>query len=136
MQWATMYNYVINNTNHGLKFPTAEKWGIKIIEITWQFVLNCWNIRNNVEHDTEGDPVRMKKYKLSKKVIWHRDQLKEHKIDIYKDMHTDKLLNMPMANLQIIERQLESMYKTKQKAEQKKKKLTKTSNTVETGMPL
>jgi hypothetical protein len=30
IQWATMYNHIIQNTNHGLKHPTAEKWGKKV----------------------------------------------------------------------------------------------------------
>jgi hypothetical protein len=136
IQWATMYNHVINNTHHGLKHPTSEKWGGKIIEITWQFVLNCWTIRNGIEHDSEGDLERMKKQKLSEKLIWHRNKLKEHGIAIYTDMHTNKLLNMPMANLQIMERQLESMYKTKQKELKEKEKITKTNNEIESGMPL
>jgi RNase H len=137
IQWATMYNFVINNTDHGLKFPTAEKWGSKILEIIWQFVLNCWTIRNNIEHDSDGDPERMKKLKLGEKLIWHKDKLKtEHKIEIYTDMHIDKLLNMPMANLQIMERQLESLYKTKQIEKHKKIRKTQESNNVEHGMPL
>jgi hypothetical protein len=40
---------------------------------------------------------------------------------MYKDMTTDKLLNLPMWNLQIMERQLESIYKSKQKEMHKKK---------------
>jgi hypothetical protein len=27
IQWANKYNQVINNKNHGLQHPTAEKWG-------------------------------------------------------------------------------------------------------------
>jgi hypothetical protein len=41
----------------------SQKWGEKIIEITWKFVLNCWNIRNGMEHNSDGDPIGMKKGK-------------------------------------------------------------------------
>jgi hypothetical protein len=49
-KWTFVYNYILETTDHGLKHPTAEKWGEKIFEITWQFVLNCWNIRNGIKH--------------------------------------------------------------------------------------
>jgi hypothetical protein len=41
IKWATMYYHIITATNHGLKHPTAEKWGAKILELSWQFFLNC-----------------------------------------------------------------------------------------------
>jgi hypothetical protein len=72
-------------------------------------MLNCWTIRNNIEHDSDGDLERMKKLKIGEKILWHQGQLKnEHKVEIYKDMTTDKVLNLTKSNLQIWERQLKS----------------------------
>jgi hypothetical protein len=115
MHWAYMYNYILENTDHGLKHQTAEKWGEKIIEITWQFVLNCWNIRNGIEHDSDGDPIGMKKVKLCEKIIWQRDQLASYDIVLYKDSDYDTLVRLPIANLQMIERQMENLYKNRPK---------------------
>jgi hypothetical protein len=40
-----------------------------------------------------------------KKCIRQRNQLKDHQINIYIDIHTNKF-NLPIANLQILDRQL------------------------------
>jgi hypothetical protein len=93
-------------------------------------------IRNGLEHDSDGDPERMKKYKLGTKIMWLQKQLHEMKIEIYTDVNIDKLMNLPMANIQIMERQLESMYNT-QKSEIKQKVRTIPKNVnIELGMPL
>jgi hypothetical protein len=79
----------------------------------------------------------MKKSKLGEKIMWHQVQLKnQHKVEMYTDMTMDKLLNLPMSNLQIMERQLESIYKSKQKELHKKNNKTQKSNNIEIGMPL
>jgi hypothetical protein len=100
-------------------------------------MLNCWTIRNNIEHDSDGDPERMKKYKIGEMIMWHQVQLKnEHKVEMFTDMTTDKLLNLPMSNLQIMERQLESIYKLKQNELNKKKQKTQKGSNIEIEMPL
>jgi hypothetical protein len=33
-----------------------EKWGKDVITLTWEFVLDCWNIRKESEHCAQEDP--------------------------------------------------------------------------------
>jgi hypothetical protein len=55
----------------------------------------------------------MKKVKLGDKIILQRDQLKLYDdIVLYTDITPEKILQLPLANLQMIDRQLENLYKT------------------------
>jgi hypothetical protein len=78
----------------------------------------------------------MKKYKLGENIMWLQKQLHAMDIAIYTHVNIDKLMNLPMANLQLMERQLESMY-NKQKSEIKQKvRNIQMNDEIELGMSL
>jgi hypothetical protein len=70
INWGTLQNYDIKTKDTGIRFDTAKKWAMELILLSWEFAHDCWLIRNNKEHDMDGDPETRKKVKLieSKKV--------------------------------------------------------------------
>jgi hypothetical protein len=102
-QWGALYNYDIINkhpeTTHKL---TAERWGKKIIVLAMQYALDAWQIRNDIEHDTEGDPNKTKKIKLIEKIVWSIDQIGNAVKHPYAELEYDELIEMPTQNLQMM----------------------------------
>jgi hypothetical protein len=70
-QWGALYNYEIQ-TKHSVDAHklTAERWGKQIIVLAMQYVLDAWQIRNDIEHDNAGDPTKTKKIKFVEKIVW------------------------------------------------------------------
>jgi hypothetical protein len=58
MSWGTLYNYDLQTKNHGMRNQTADKWSKQIVNMNWDFVLEAWTIRNDSEHNTEGDQIK------------------------------------------------------------------------------
>jgi hypothetical protein len=47
-EWSKVYRNDLDSMDAGLFKPTTNKWGAKIVEITYDFVLMCWGIRNDL----------------------------------------------------------------------------------------
>jgi hypothetical protein len=41
--------------------PSAKRWGKTIINITFQFIMDCWYARNECNHAVKSDPVEKAK---------------------------------------------------------------------------
>jgi hypothetical protein len=68
-----------------------------------QFTLDMWEMRNDVEHDTEGEPIKEKKRKIIDKILWGIDQIGEAIQHPYEDSTYEELIELPLQNLQIID---------------------------------
>jgi hypothetical protein len=63
--WGEMYNHDIKqitliSTQTRGKF-SADKWGITILNITWQYIIESWLIRNNIEHKSTKNKINRQK---------------------------------------------------------------------------
>jgi hypothetical protein len=65
-----MFKFDFENTRVLKSGLSAEKWGKKIVIKTWQFVLECWFTRNEIEHDNGNNPILRAKEKLVEHIIW------------------------------------------------------------------
>jgi hypothetical protein len=70
-KWCTLYNDDKQYTILGdPKLPTSDIWARDIINITWNYVLNTWYCRNNVEHQKDLNNVSTVKERLIAKIEW------------------------------------------------------------------
>jgi hypothetical protein len=102
-QWAALYNYDIlqkySENSHKL---TAVRWGKQIIVLAMQFALDAWQIRNDIEHDLDGDPTTTKKKKIIEKIVWSIDQIGDAVKLPYAEMEYAELIALPAQNLQMM----------------------------------
>jgi hypothetical protein len=107
--WGELYNYDKDHSNIPLYNPSASKWGKSVIEETWKFILESWEIRNTIEHDSDGNPQLRLKEKLCRKIKWIEQQITQpHE---YEDISMDELLKLPEANLEIMVDQIAIIWK-------------------------
>jgi hypothetical protein len=77
-----------------------------------KFALDAWSVRNNKEYDdTEVDSKTTKKSKLVRKILWYSDRIGNETNNPYKNTTEESLSNLPMPNLEIMEQQIETIYK-------------------------
>jgi hypothetical protein len=81
--------------------------------IKWKFVLDCWNIRNDNEHDNEGDKIGRMKEKLSSEILWHIKSKANVIPTKYVNMSKMNLMELPIENLKIMVEQLKILKSTK-----------------------
>jgi hypothetical protein len=62
-----------------------------------------WDLRNEIEHDSSGDPRKEAKSKLIKKILWIVGHFSIESIHPYKDLTEQELIELPVTNLQMIE---------------------------------
>jgi hypothetical protein len=104
IQWAALYNHGIKTNHKNIAHKnTAERWGRKFLIVSMQFALDMWGIRNDIEHDTEGDPVKEKKRKLIEKILWGIKKIGKAINHPYEKSTFVELINLPLQNLQIID---------------------------------
>jgi hypothetical protein len=82
MEWGEIINTHIQIEN--ITDETAEKWGTKLININWKYILQMWNLRNE---DTIGKTLEEKTLKKKRKVL---NEL-QHIIDTNPDMPSHNL---------------------------------------------
>jgi ribonuclease HI len=111
--WGEMYNFEqqqLHKTNPTHRVTTAETWGTKLITLLWEFVLDMWFCRNDIEHNLNDTATEIKKRKLTEQIVWL-----DSKIDIaiphpYKNMTPAHLLTLPINNLSIMVDQITTIY--------------------------
>jgi hypothetical protein len=95
-----------------------------------QFALDMWGIRNNIEHDTDGDPVKEKKRKLIEKILWGIKKIGKAINHPYEKSTFVELINLPLQNLQIIDTYVNpKRWKWHIQEYNKRKKITEEENT-------
>jgi hypothetical protein len=79
-EWGTLHNHDIQSTDHGLFKPTAERWGTKVIGLMFEYVLDCWTIRNEKEYDkADEESETTTKKKLIRKLIWNKTKTRHER---------------------------------------------------------
>jgi hypothetical protein len=110
--WSLLYNYDLKYKKNEQKHMTVDKWGKDFILILWKFVYECWQARNDTEHDVNGDPTRAKKEKILSHIQWlveTSDLCKQHACY---QKEKNKLVELPLNNLLMMEHQLSNLAKT------------------------
>jgi hypothetical protein len=69
-KWAELYIQNLMLHEHPTRNASIERWGAKIIKLTFHYVLDAWQTRNDIEHGMDDDPIRTKKDKLIRKIMW------------------------------------------------------------------
>jgi hypothetical protein len=67
----------------------------------WEFTHDCWLIRNDKEHDKDGNPESRKKVKLIETI---QNKAKKWKYGIYgrNELDTNKLIKLPSKNITML----------------------------------
>ena len=74
--WQKVYQVDLENNDTGLYRPTTEKWGTKILELNFEFVLSCWQVRNDLEYDdNDKDSDTEKNYSNFHHCEWGHEQI-------------------------------------------------------------
>jgi hypothetical protein len=77
--WKNVYNYDISrnirNTFNHPRLTPANNFATKILVLTWEFVRDCWQFRNEDEHGTKADPIATQKMKLIRKFLWQKTKV-------------------------------------------------------------
>jgi hypothetical protein len=77
IKWGELYNHNIENDKQKITLKDAEQWGKKIILIIWKFVADMWRIRNEKEHNLDGNNKEIEKMKEGEQIKWIIKALKE-----------------------------------------------------------
>jgi ribonuclease HI len=107
--WGILYNNDLNNTNHGMRNETAEKWSRQIIEKTLDFVLSSWTIRNEQEHSTEGDQVQNQKDRLIAKIMWTKTKIINFPTSYLNNITEERIQDLPLGNLKMMDSQIQTL---------------------------
>jgi ribonuclease HI len=113
--WGEMYNYeqqqtINQNQNPNSRTLTAESWGAKIITLLWNFVLDIWFCRNDIEHNLNDAATEIHKRKLKEQILWLNSKINDSVNHPYKNVTEMSLLTLPVNNLLIMVDQLTTIY--------------------------
>ena len=111
-KWSELYNHDLEIKKNEQTRMTVDKWGKDLILIIWEFVYECWMIRNTVEHEANTDPIKAKKEKVILHIEWLVKNNKVCKQHSYYRMKRKKLNELPLNNLLMMEIQLNNLAKT------------------------
>jgi hypothetical protein len=113
IHWGELYNYDRSHQSEILKVQPGKKsktssttWGKTINIITWNFLIELWCTRNNIEHQTESDQIKRKKEKMIEKIMWLKSQIKAEKLKYYVHLKKENMINYPVNNLTMISENL------------------------------
>jgi hypothetical protein len=107
LSWATLYNHDIINDPLIPNHHDSEVWGKKVLQLAWEYVFNMWETRNDIEHNSNGDPSKEIKRKLILKIMWNIKNFSQESAHPYKSFEDTELMELPLANLQMIDVQAE-----------------------------
>jgi hypothetical protein len=94
-----------------IKFPSANRWGKEVIQLTLKFVLDYWNVRNCFEHSMESDSSGRQKEKLSEEILWLVNKNSDMVPNACKSFNQDNLLDLPGDSLQLMAEYLKNLQK-------------------------
>jgi hypothetical protein len=89
---------------------TAETWGSKLIDLTWNFVLDMWFARNECEHNLNNKSTEISKQKLVEQIVWLKEKINANIAHPYKDTDETLLMQLPTTNLNIMVEQIKDVY--------------------------
>jgi hypothetical protein len=104
-----MYVHDISTQNPLVKFPTVQRWGKEILQLTFQFLLDCWHTRKLSEHETNGDPLHREKEKITEEIQWLMNSLADKVPTAYLQLNQESLLKLSCENLLMMAEQLSKL---------------------------
>jgi ribonuclease HI len=109
--WGEMYNHQhTTETTSDTRKLVAESWGTKIITLFWDFVLEMWLARNEIEHNLDSKHVDIHKRKLVEHISWIKQKIDEKVVHPYKNTSDAELQALPTNNLKIMLDQIQNIY--------------------------
>jgi hypothetical protein len=115
MLWGTLYNHDIKTKNHGIRNQTAEKWGKHIVNMNWDFMLEAWTIRIELEHCSEGDPTIKQKERLISKILWTKRKIDQFPSSYLRNITEEQLQDIPLGNLKMVDSQIQTLLRAARK---------------------
>jgi hypothetical protein len=108
--WKTVYEQdirqnILHTANHP-RVVAAHIWATNIIYKTWEFVRQCWQIRNDNEHGTHTEPIVTQKEKLIKKILWSKTKITYFPNNYLRNLTAETLRGQPLNNLKMTDSQL------------------------------
>jgi hypothetical protein len=104
--WGAVYESDLATTDHNLWYATPERWMKQIIKMSLEFVLECWSIRNQIEHGTD-DTSLQKKSKLIEKIMWQKNKVTYFPNRYLERLTREELQDLPLDNLMMTDCQLD-----------------------------
>jgi hypothetical protein len=101
-----------------IKYNSSERWAKELMFLNLEFFHNMCLERNKIEHNEDENPENRKKEKLIETILGEFELLDEGIYD-KDEMETEKLMLMPVENLQMMEVNIEN---AKKRQWQKRKK--------------
>jgi hypothetical protein len=113
IKWGELYNHDIETDKLKLTMKDAECWGKRILAIIWKFIIDMWKIRNDKEHNLDGQSSEIKKTKEIEQIMWLIRNIKEYDVNHpYRDATEVTLTKYPLNNLKIMNTQLQTLYES------------------------
>jgi hypothetical protein len=85
--------------------------GAKIVKLTFHYVLDAWQTRNDIEHGMDNNPIRTKKEKLIRKIMWQKAKVNFISNIYLQNLTEEQLHILPMENLEMTDAQLRVLIK-------------------------
>jgi hypothetical protein len=112
-KWGELYNYDIEQDKLKMTLKDAEQWGKKVIIVIWKFVTDMWRIRNDKEHNLDGNNKEIEKKKEGEQIKWIIKALKEFDEEHpYMNITDDTLQKQPLQNIKNMNEQLQTLYES------------------------
>jgi hypothetical protein len=102
IQWGEMYSNDIVKERKITQSMSAEKWGKELIGLTWQFVLDCWHLRNSIEHVSLNDPALTSEEELTEKILWIINKIPNSISHPYAQSTAAELTSLPLDTAKIV----------------------------------
>jgi hypothetical protein len=105
--WGTLYQQTHTHpTNLPPSLVSSDSWGVRIIHLTWEFIIHMWYSRNDVEHSSTTQHQSLLKTRLLKKIGWLHELLPPEARYHFQHLDCNALQKSPMSNLYMLEQQL------------------------------
>jgi hypothetical protein len=85
---------------------TSDKWGKTVLNITWQYVIESWIIRNENEHEINGNQTYRQKEKAIEKLLWLKSKIPNDMLHTYVNLDQKSLEKQPVNNINMIIEQI------------------------------
>jgi hypothetical protein len=105
-----MYNHDLSRKNiitspQSSERLNSDKWGNTVLNITWQYVIESWIIRNENEHEVNTNHTHRQKEKAIEKIIWF-SKIPHDMSHPYINLDQDTLEKQPINNIIMIIEQI------------------------------
>jgi hypothetical protein len=105
--WGAVYEFDLAHLDHRIPLQTPQKWVKTIITDIFEFDLQSWSIRNDIEHGVNEDPLARRKEKIITKIMWQKDKIDYFPNRYLENLNMEDLQTLPLDNLIMTECQFD-----------------------------